>query len=456
MTITRFGRRVTPDSAQRRRLGLCAALAVVVAFLGGWRQCEPASPPNVVLISIDTLRPDHLGAYGYARPTSPNIDALAARGVVFENAFSPSSWTLPAHATLLSGVSPYRHGAVTSATRIRDDVPLLAETLAARGYHTAAFVNAPFVSQGYGFARGFARFEQRFTEKRAHVAARQRAILEAVAELEPPFFLFVHYMDVHTPYRPPKAFNRFAADRRGGTVLKGVGAGGFLELQRAVRDGKVAISNADRDRLVDLYDGEILAVDAKIGELVRALEREPDTVIVLTSDHGEEFLEHSGVGHAETLYDEVLRVPLIVTGPGIAPGRAKTFASLADVVPTFLDWLGGPVPAGLDGRSLVGALRRSPVPDDDVVLALHTSSHDGRAALRGVRSAGHKLIQDDASGRAELYDVARDPGERTNLLPGAADDRLAQILARLSAPSTVPAPRPNEETVESLKALGYL
>jgi len=137
----------------RGLVGLLLLLVAASALFAGCRATsEPARPRNVVLISIDTLRADHLGAYGYERTTSPNIDALAAEGVLFENAVSPSSWTLPAHATLLSGVSPYRHGAVTSATRIRDDVPLLAELLQARGFHTVAFVNAPFVSRAYGFA----------------------------------------------------------------------------------------------------------------------------------------------------------------------------------------------------------------------------------------------------------------------------------------------------------------
>jgi len=454
-----------------RRLLLVLAVLVPLGA-AGCRGTRETPRPNVVVVSIDTLRADHLGAYGYERPTSPSIDALAASGVLFENALTPSSWTLPAHASLLSGVSPYRHGAVAATARIRDDVPLLAELLGAQGYHTVAFVNAPFVGRDYGFARGFARFEQRFEQRRRDVAERHRQVLDAVPALEPPFFLFVHYMDVHTPYRPPKEFNRFARDRRSSAVLKDIGETSVLELQRASREGRLHVSHADRDRLIDLYDGEILAMDAKIGELVAVLRaRFPDTIVVLTSDHGEEFFEHGGFGHGETLYEEVLRVPLIVAGPGVASGaRIVEQVSLLDVVPTVLERLAIPPASALDGRSLLPFLRAGSTAavgatsgdagatrDAQPVLGLHTASHDGTLSLRGVRSPSRKLVHDDHRGTVELYDLASDPDERRNLAPAARDERLESALAALgsAAPSSA-APSPDPATVEALKALGYL
>jgi len=453
-----------------RRL-LMLLLVIPPLLAAGCRSSRTESArPNVVVISIDTLRADHLGAYGYSRPTSPHLDALAASGVLFENAFSPSSWTLPAHASLLSGVSPYRHGAVAASARIRDDVPLLAELLGAQGYHTAAFVNAPFVGRDYGFARGFARFEQRFEQKRRDVAERHRQVLDAVPTLEPPFFLFVHYMDVHTPYRPPKEFNRFARDRRSSAVLKDIGEQSVVELQRAAREGRLHMSEADRDRLIDLYDGEILAMDAKIGELVGALrERFPDMIVVVTSDHGEEFLEHGGFGHGETLYEEVLRVPLIVAGDGVVAGaRVREQASLLDVVPTLLERLAIAPATPLAGRSLLPFLRADrEAPRDaagstgadgpEPLLGLHTASHDGTLSLRGVRVPGRKLMRDDRRGTVELYDLASDPDERRNLAPATRDESLERALAALgsAAPSSA-APAPDPATVEALKALGYL
>ena len=457
-----------------RRLLIALAVVALPAALAGCRRGDPESPravatesaverPNVVLISVDTLRADHLGAYGYARPTSPNVDALARRGVTFERATSPSSWTLPAHASLLSGVSPYRHGAISGASRIRDDVPLLAELMRAQGYHTAAFVNAPFVSRAFGFARGFERFDQRFEQRRRDFAQRREAILDAVARLEPPFFLFLHYMDVHTPYRPPAEFNRFAKDRRSSEVLRDLGVKSVLDLQHAARRGPLGMSAADRDRLIDLYDGEILALDAHLGELLRRLnERFPDTVVVLTADHGEEFLEHGGFGHGDTLYEEVLHVPLIVAGPDVPGGaRVPVVVSLVDVVPTLLERVGAPVPAGLDGRSLVAELGSgddaAAAHADARILALHTASHDGTLSLRGVRSGVRKLLRDDGKGTRELYDLASDPRELRSLAPAVGDARLEQALATLgvAAPGAVAAP-PDPKAVESLKALGYL
>ncbi|MBY0276211.1 sulfatase-like hydrolase/transferase [Candidatus Binatia bacterium] len=463
-----------------RRLLVLLAILGLPAVLCGCRSSDPATGgtradaaatagggarPNVVLISIDTLRADHLGTYGYARPTSPNLDALAGRGVAFEQATSPSSWTLPAHASLLSGVSPYRHGAISEATRIRDDVPLLAELLRAGGYHTAAFVNAPFVSRDYGFARGFASFDQRFEERRRDVAARHETIRGAVDGLAPPFFLFLHFMDVHTPYRPPKEFNVFARDRRSSQVLKDLGEGGVLALQRAAREGRLEMSPEERDRLVDLYDGEILALDAYLGTLIGAIEaRFPDTVVIVTADHGEEFLEHGGFGHGDTLYQEVLHVPLLVTGPGVAHGaRVPTVVALVDVVPTILDLTGVAAPPGLDGRSLLPELTgRARVDaaagtDADRAVALHTASHDGTLSLRGVRVAQRKLLHDDRRGTSALYDLAVDPHEHRAGVPGATDAALVSALARLGVVVQAgAAPAPDAKTVESLKALGYL
>ncbi|MFN8602505.1 MAG: sulfatase-like hydrolase/transferase [Candidatus Binatia bacterium] len=424
---------------------------------------EPAAHdvarPNVVVISVDTLRADHLGTYGYGRATSPNLDAFAQRGVVFERATSPTSWTLPAHASLLSGVSPYRHGAISEATRIRDDVPLLAELLRAQGYRTTAFVNAPFVGRDYGFERGFEAFDQRFEERRRDLAERHGAILGALDGLQPPFLLFLHYMDVHTPYRPPKQFNVFAKDRRSSEVLRDLGETSVLELQRAAREGRLAMSPEQRDRLVDLYDGEILALDAHLGELLRRIEqRFPDTLVILTADHGEEFLDHGGFGHGDTLYEEVLHVPLIVAGSGVARGvRVPALASLVDVVPTVLDRVGAAAPAGLEGRSLLAELRGGARRAEDRTLALHTASHDGTLSLRGVRANDRKLLRDDVKGTSALYDLASDPREQRSVLPDAPDAGLERALAQLRVTqpgSTAPAPDP--KTVESLKALGYL
>lgn len=432
-------------------------LATLVAS-GCTSPSAPSAPPNVVLISIDTLRADHLGAYGYARATSPNVDALAREGALFENAVSPSSWTLPAHASLLTGVSPYVHGAVAPQNRIRDDVPTLAERLRERGYATEAFVNAPFLSSRYGFARGFDRFH----EVRGTEASHHQGVLDAIrSERRRPVFFFIHYMDVHTPYQPPPEYNRFASvtSQRDVLARQGIEDGGMLKLLRAVADGEATLTPGDRDVLVDLYDGEILAMDAKLGELVATIREHlsRDTIIIVTSDHGEEFLEHGSLLHGRTLYEEVLHVPLVVAGPGVKPGlRVRSLATLADVPPTILEWANARAAPGMEGGSLAG-LAAGREPDElGGEVALHTLASDRSVELRGIRTAHTKAIHDLRNGRRERYDLRADPAEARSLeeLPELA--RAERRLDELRVRESPLARKPDRRSVEALEALGYL
>lgn len=414
---------------------------------------RPAEPnaPNVVLVSIDTLRADHLGTYGYARPTSPHIDRLATDGVVFENAFAPSPWTLPSHATMLTGVSPYRHGAVRADLQIAPDVVTLAERLSRAGYQTVGFVNAPFVGSRFGFARGFERFEERFERRKHDRNEHHERVLAAAADLRQPFFLFVHYMDVHLPYHPPKRFNVFRRSAQRPRVGK------QLEVQRELADGTRHLTEDEEHALVDFYDGEILAVDSKIDQLLEVVRtRFPNTIVVLTSDHGEEFLEHGNLFHARTLYDEVLHVPLVVAGPGVRAGlRVTTLTSLLDVVPTVLALTGQPPAADVQGRSLAGFLTGTD-PDaaaDARTLDLQNSGPFGQIAQRGARTQSAKLIRDDLRGRTESFDLERDPGERH---PGPPNPGLEGSVEALRLPPSATLPSPDPKTVESLESLGYL
>jgi arylsulfatase A-like enzyme len=410
----------------------------------------------VVLVSIDTLRPDHLGAYGYERATSPNLDALARDGVLFESAWAPSPWTLPSHASMLTGLSPYRHGAVARDDGIRPDVPLLAETLREHGYATVGMVSAPFVSSRHGFDRGFDGFTEA-TRRRGNRKTFHADVLRTVRELpREPFFLFVHYFDVHAPYDPPAEFDRFRKDpstprtRRDGRVS---------QLQRLAASGKIELDSARRDRLIDLYDGGILAMDDKLGELLAAVRARTrgHVVVLVTSDHGEEFLEHGGLMHTRTLYDEVLRVPLVVAGAGVRRGaRVGDMVSLLDVTPTVLS-LAGVAPEGLEGRSLHDVLARdgARVPDPRP-LALLTLAHDHSVALRGMRTPGTKLILDLQHGKGELYDLREDPKESVDLYPDPAFDPLERALRGLEIAEGTQLQKPDPEVVESLRALGYL
>ena len=434
------------------------AVAAIILLLPAALSCAdrngpPAPAPNVILISIDTLRSDHLGCYGHDRPTSPNIDRLAAAGTLFENAFSPTAWTLPGHASMFSGLAPRRHGATIARTAIREDVPLLAEILAARGYSTAAVVNAPFMQAKFGFDRGFESF--RYIPK-LEVARHQQAVLEALrGESERPFFHFLHYMSVHDPYTPEEPYNRFV-----GEYEQPIGVDGerLLKLWRAMDRGEATLNDDEVRFLNDLYAGGVLSVDARIGELLDALqelELAESTIVILTSDHGEEFMEHGSIVHTKTLYDELLEVPLILRGPGVPEGsRVQSMAALIDILPTVLGLGGFDIPEGLDGIDLAPLWRDDAVPER--LLEIETSWIDGTRAKRGIRTPTRKLIVNVESDGREFYDLVDDPGETTNLYPHPEAEELEQVLASLREQQPGGPVELDPQDIEALRALGYM
>jgi arylsulfatase A-like enzyme len=418
-------------------------------------------PSHVVLVSIDTLRADHLGAYGYDRPTSPHLDALASEGTLFWNASSTSPWTLPAHASLLTGRWPSRHGVRSEAHRIPGDVPLLAELLRRQGWATAAVVNSRYLGRRFGFDRGFDHFQAlpapRSTEA-SGVEAAALDWLERHADAER-FFLFVHFYDVHSDYgATPELEARFG--------VEGPGLEGRTEELRAVRRGERALSGDDLRRLRGLYDAGIARVDAAVGRLVAALDRHglrDSTWVVVTADHGEEFLEHGGVLHGRTHYREVLRVPLVFAGPGVVRGRRiDAPVSVADVAPTLLGALGHPAPAGMDGVDLSPWLRGgSPEPDGPRFVLAEGDHGDAEPdSLRSLRGPRLELIRDGATGRSELYDWRADPAQRRDRAADWPEERarLERQLEVLSGSARAAEPRPplSEEEAAELRALGYL
>jgi arylsulfatase A-like enzyme len=367
---------------------------------------------------------------------------------------------------MLTGLTPYRHGAAIPKKTIRSDAPLLAEMLRERGYETVGLVSAPFVSAAYGFSRGFDLFVERFEQPRDPIAYHFE-VLRTVRELERrPVFLFVHYFDVHAPYQPPPGYNRFAPADDPTSVLapRGLRDPNLHALEILVAQGKTTLSEGERDLLVGLYDGGILGEDAVIGALLSAIDTElgPNTIVVLTADHGEEFLDHGGLLHGYTLYDEQIRVPLVVAGPGLPRGaRVDTTVSLIDIVPTLLDYAGRApdgATAGFDGTSLRPLLEgRGPGAwaAAERALPLHSVGGDNRVSLRGFRTPGEKLIRDEQKDRRLLFDLVADPKEQRALpeLPNAAS--LDAALEKLSIPPS-DRKKPRAAVVESLRALGYL
>jgi len=340
-----------------RHLG-AVLLAVCLPFAGCGR---PDDTPrlNIVLISIDSLRADHLGCYGYERDTSPAIDALGAESTLFRNAISQAPWTLPSHASLLTSLYSRTHGADDPDRQLPPTAATLASTLRSAGYSTHGVVSGVFMHSRFGFATGFDSYDDnsaRGGHRLSHGAvtspdtnARAAATLDTV---EPPFFLFVHYWDVHYDYIPPAPYDtKFDPDYDGSVTAEH-----FMKNPEIHRE----MDSRDLQHVVALYDGEIGWVDEHIGKLIAELKRRElwdDTIVVLTSDHGDEFFEHGEKGHQHSLYQELLHVPLIVRVPGFAARQVDARVELIDVMPTLLDLVSVSAPSGLQGRSLAPVLR---------------------------------------------------------------------------------------------------
>lgn len=382
-------------------------------------------PQNVVIISIDTLRADHLACYGHGRSTSPAIDALARQGTLFENAFTPVPLTLPAHTSLLTGLYPTRTAVRDNGFyRASEELVLLGESLKARGFRTAAFVSGFPLNRRFGLDQGFDTYDDRTSAHNlpAHhyperpAGATVDAAINWLRETASPFFLFVHLFDPHAPYR-----------------------------------------RHDEYAGLTPYDAEIAYADAAVGRLVAAMDdlnlREK-TLIVVTADHGESLGEHGEPTHGVFLYDSTLRVPLIICGAGSAGGvHANGLASLVDIYPTVQSALRIPLSPGLDGRDLFSGAARESIYAESFYPRLDL----GWSELRSIRTRSEKLI--DAP-KAELYRLLDDPRELHNRY--AVDGERVESLRKELAPivrderSPLTPTAPDTETREKLRSLGYL
>jgi arylsulfatase A-like enzyme len=386
---------------------LCIALAVssLLAACG-------SQPPNLILISIDTLRADRLGSYGHSRPTSPFLDSLAMRGVVFEEATAPGSWTIPSHASMWTGLYPRSHGLRFVVDELAPDIPTLPAILTQHGYATAAVMNAVLLMQGRGFGRGFDGVSFIPSTSRPGGAARrvsEAGVSWARSRGEQPFFLFLHFFDVHSDYQPLPRYRRMFEQ-----PYAGIADGSTAQL-KAHRKGSLRLGDDDARHLLELYDAGIRQLDDALAELFAELEEGgllENTFVFVTSDHGEEFLDHGDFLHGRTLYQELVRVPLLVLGPGIPAGvRTREPVSLVDLVPTISALLGIPAPDGVDGRDL-SALWREPdgVASERSLFYEADSWFDNtsRNFRRAVRKGRYKLHYDDLAESLELYDLERD------------------------------------------------
>lgn len=424
------------------------ALAVVLALLLLLSGCG-GRKRNVILIIVDTVRADHLGCYGYLRDTSPHIDSLAAAGTIWSNVYAQSSWTLPATTTILTGLSERSHGVGMNVSAgevygMSEQMPTLATILASRGYRTAAFFNVYLMSPQFNFDRGFQSFE-------CHDNGNGRAgvtVDKALAWLEDvrsdqPFFLAVHLFDPHDPYAPPAPFDTLYAP-------EGIAGDSVWEF---TPEGSLA-RPSQKEHLMNLYDGEIAWTDGQLGRLfagLREMGLSGSTIVALTADHGEEFLEHGYVGHGRTLYGETVNVPLVLSGPGVPEGKVdSSAASQLDVLPTVLGLLDAGPPDHSEGIDLLAgqATRSRPIPASGV-------NTGPPFELASVVWDGRKVLWYPEADTCVGYDLTSDPGEQN---PVEAYPELQQVVLRYWA--TPPVFRPvrleSMEVGPALRDLGYI
>ncbi len=442
---------------------------------------DPTPGASVILISLDTLRADHLSCYGYGRETSPHIDALAAESVLFERASANSNSTAPSHMTMLTGVLPDVHGVGSDfANSLSPSLPFLPALLAEGGYQTVAFADGGQLSPALGFQRGFAHFESQFERFRTKLGRVDEFLARRVRE---PTFLFVHTYATHAPYIPEPEHDVYTDPGCNGVLRERV-AGAYRMLEEIDASGSSKAQDAEAQAIsqvmsglsykdlgeqdaryvVDLYDGCVQSADAGVGRLLESLDQNgwlERAWVILTSDHGEAFNEHGTFTH-EQLHQAELHVPLIVRPPGGLPGgrRVDSQVRLADILPTILHALALPIPGAIQGRSVLplDSLTAGPV------LAVAGNEPDSDAVVQ----AGWKLIL--KRGRPEsLYDLRADPAEITDLADAVAvraeQGKLFQTWSALveecrALREALGDPARADEfdaaEIDQLKALGYL
>ena len=411
-------------------------LAAILLVLG-IACAPPMERSSVLLITLDTTRADRLGAYGKEQAGTRNLDALAREGALFEWAFTTVPITLPAHASILTGTYPDRHGVHDNGWALPPEPVTLAEVFRDAGYRTAAFVSAFPLYSRFGLDRGFEVYDDTLPAQRsARRSVQQRFAQEVVedasawlTEMDPedPFFLWVHFYDPHNSYLPPPPYTQWYAS--------------------------------------DLYQGEIAYMDEWIGKLIKKIEESghaEDTIIAVVADHGESLGEHGERTHAELIYNSTMRVPLILRGAPIEAGsRISDPVSVVDLLPTLLELVSLEVPKEVQGTSLAPALRGDPPPSRSIYFeSLYSRLHHGWSELRSIVREGWKYIEAPAAtGESELYALTEDPDELNNRIaehPEVARQLRNELHAQRTQPTPGSRPSLGEEEQQQLEALGYL
>jgi arylsulfatase A-like enzyme len=469
--------------------------------------------PNILLISIDTLRADHLSCYGYRRPTTPAIDAIAAEGALFKNAYSAAVWTPPAHASMLTGLYPSHHGAV-DYRKLNPSIPTIAGTLRDRGFRTVGFVNNPAVGEFVGLEKGHDEFfeiwkgvtSNNAITRGAHWLHRTGLEILGIQDHgakstnrlvkkwlcdhgseQRPFFMFVHYIEPHNPIDAPHPFKKRFVELNGGEQLDMNKIARVAHNPLVCYTDQIELNSAEVQYLIALYDGEINYVDSMVGDLIdslRAMKILDDTMIIITADHGEHFGEHGHYSHASSLYQPLVHIPLAIRYPRPCP-QAAVFTNPVqhiDIFPTILDLLGdeSELMSCLPGKSLLPKNGQLEIAPDRPIVAEWEGRipHFVKHRLRG--SNGHAnverlfttkkqmiLVGDrkyicSGDGDEELYNLQSDPGELHNLASEAREQcwALKEALGKIlnaEIPVVESVAGVMDDVVEKrLRALGYL
>jgi len=455
-----------------RPTGWIAVLVLVLILVGGCTTEQP--PPSIVLITIDTIRADHLGCYGYSRDTSPVLDRFAADAILIEKVVAPMATTLPTHVSILTSTTTVRHGVQSNFEVLGESAKLttFAEILGRLGYTTAAFVSATPLKKHTGIQRGFDSFNEPEETQRPADETTDR-VLAWLHELpEGPYFVWVHYFDPHVPYRPPAPYDEMFMD--------------YDEAAELLRSRGVSRWEDRRLRQqLNLYDGEIRFLDEQIGRLFEGLRERGDgdwPAVVLTGDHGEGLGQHNWLRHSQ-IFNEQLLVPLILRLPGHeerAGGRVTDLASPLDILPTLIETLELPVPQSVRaefegqnlfdprfGRDYVMSERahRSPwSPDADGNPPIKMEwRHEWEPGLKYALTGLDWKYVHLTERPDELYDLRRDPGETLNVIddyPDVARELHQRLLAHVTAALKLQDPGAeaelSDETLDQLRALGYV
>jgi arylsulfatase A-like enzyme len=406
--------------------------------------CAEDKRPSILLIVIDTLAADHMSCYGYERETTPSIDSLASSGKIWFSMQAQAPWTLPAMTSILTGVTVRTHGCrhyEDASYGLDPELPTLTTILLENGYVTAAFVNINYLGDTFGLSKDFEHF---CIDDEGHGRARLTvdSLLAWLDEDNPemPFFVFFHLFDPHLPYDPPEGFD---------TAFEPRGTSGITEWRTNALNEWYP---SQAPHLMNLYDGEIKWTDSQLGRLFAEL-RERDLtdnlIIVLTADHGEEFLEHGDWGHGNNLYQNSIHVPLIISGPGIPAGSSDSITvGQVDILPTLLTFAGIPVPQRIEGLDLFGV-----IPPDRPVFSSGVFSDSTMAALVADHS---KIIWSPVDDYSEMFKLRVDPAEMNRL---DADSLLLDELLEYWAWPCLWEPTKNELAaiqLKQLRNLGYI